>query len=28
LACCVKVRGDITVLTNPQVDLYGENFFS
>ncbi len=28
LACCVKVRGDITVLTNPQVDLFGENFFS
>ena len=28
LACCVKVRGDMTVLTNPQVDLFGENFFS
>lgn len=28
LACCVKVMGDMTVQTNPQIDLYGENFFS
>jgi ferredoxin len=28
LACCVKVHGDMTVLTNPPVDLFGENFFS
>ncbi|HZZ30158.1 MAG TPA: ferredoxin [Pirellulales bacterium] len=28
LACCVKVHGDMTVVTNPQLDLFGENFFS
>lgn len=28
LACCVTVHGDMTVVTNPQVDLFGENFFS
>ncbi len=28
LACCVEVNGDMTVETNPQLDLFGENFFS
>jgi len=28
LACCVTVHGDMTVVTNPSLDLYGENFFS
>jgi ferredoxin len=28
LACCVKVEGDMTVETNPQINLFGENFFS
>ena len=28
LACCVKVHGDMTVVTNPPIDLFGENFFS
>ena len=28
LACYVEVRGDMTVETNPQMDLFGENFFS
>ena len=28
LACCVKVHGDIEVESGPEVDLYGENFFS
>jgi ferredoxin len=28
LACCVKVHGDMTVVTNPTIDLFGENFFS
>jgi ferredoxin len=28
LACCVKVHGDMTVVTGPELDLYGENFFS
>lgn len=28
LACCVKVNGDMTVETNPKIDLFGENFFS
>lgn len=28
LACCVKVEGDIEVETGPELDLFGENFFS
>jgi ferredoxin len=28
LACCVEVHGDMTVVTKPPVDLFGENFFS
>lgn len=28
LACQTKVHGDMEVQTNPQLDLYGENFFS
>ena len=28
LSCCVKVYGDIEVETGPQLDLFGENFFS
>ena len=28
LACCVKVHGDVTVVTKPDIDLFGENFFS
>ncbi|MCC7084216.1 MAG: (2Fe-2S)-binding protein [Pirellulales bacterium] len=28
LACYVEVHGDMTVETNPQIDLFGENFFS
>src|SRR5262245_30404948 len=28
LACYVEVHGDMTVETNPQMDLFGENFFS
>jgi len=28
LACCTVVNGDITVETNPQLNLMGENFFS
>ena len=28
LACCVQVHGDMTVVTNPPIDLFGENFFS
>ncbi len=28
LACCVEVKGDITVQTNPELNVYGENFFS
>src|SRR5215475_13906397 len=28
LACCVKVHGDMTVVTKPPIDLFGENFFS
>ena len=28
LACCVKVNGDIEVESGPEVDLFGENFFS
>jgi hypothetical protein len=28
LACKTKVNGDITVVTRPSANLYGENFFS
>lgn len=28
LACCTKVNGDIEVQTNPEFNLFGENFFS
>jgi hypothetical protein len=28
LACQTTVHGDMEVQTNPQIDLYGENFFS
>jgi ferredoxin len=28
LACCVTVHGDMKVITDPPVDLFGENFFS
>ena len=28
LACQVKVNGDIEVVTGPEIDLFGENFFS
>jgi hypothetical protein len=28
LACCVKVLGDIEVETGPQLNLFGDNFFS
>jgi len=28
LACCVEVNGDIEVETGPDVNLFGENFFS
>ncbi len=28
LACMTKVHGDIEVETNPEVNLFGENFFS
>jgi ferredoxin len=28
LACCVKVLGDIEVETGPELNLFGENFFS
>jgi ferredoxin len=28
LACQTKVNGDITVQTRPQLNLFGENFFS
>jgi ferredoxin len=28
LACCVTVHGDMTVDTKPNMDLFGENFFS
>ncbi len=28
LSCCVKVEGDIEVETGPELDLFGENFFS
>jgi len=28
LACCTKVRGDIDVVSGPELNLTGENFFS
>jgi ferredoxin len=28
LACCVDVKGDMTVETQPAINLFGENFFS
>jgi ferredoxin len=28
LACRTKVYGDVDVVTKPELDLYGENFFS
>lgn len=28
LACCTQVNGDIEVETNPEFNLFGENFFS
>jgi hypothetical protein len=28
LACMTKVLGDIEVETGPELDLFGENFFS
>ena len=28
LSCCVKVLGDIEVETGPELNLFGENFFS
>lgn len=28
LGCCVKVNGDIEVESGPEVNLFGENFFS
>ncbi|MEM9352550.1 MAG: ferredoxin [Planctomycetota bacterium] len=28
LACQVKVMGDMEVVTGPEIDLFGENFFS
>ena len=28
LACMVRVQGDIEVVTNPEVNLFGDNFFS
>jgi len=28
LACCTKVEGDIEVETGPEINLFGENFFS
>lgn len=28
LACCVTVHGDMTVDTKPNIDLFGDNFFS
>ncbi len=28
LACCTEVHGDIEVETGPELDLFGENFFS
>jgi ferredoxin len=28
LACCTVVQGDITVESGPEVNLFGENFFS
>ena len=28
LACCVKVNGDVEVESSPELNLFGENFFS
>lgn len=28
LACCTKIHGDVEVETGPEVNLFGENFFS
>jgi ferredoxin len=28
LACCTKVNGDVEVQSGPEVNLFGENFFS
>jgi hypothetical protein len=28
LACCVSVEGDIEVETGPELNLFGDNFFS
>jgi ferredoxin len=28
LACCTTVHGDIEVETGPEINLFGENFFS
>lgn len=28
LACCIYVNGDITVTSNPDFSMFGENFFS
>lgn len=28
LACCTRIHGDIEVETGPEMDLFGENFFS
>jgi len=28
LACCVQVNGDMTIETQPELNLFGENFFS
>jgi hypothetical protein len=28
LACCTTVHGDITVESGPELNLFGENFFS
>ena len=28
LACCTTVNGDIEVETGPEINLFGENFFS
>lgn len=28
LACCTTVEGDLEVVSGPEVNLYGENFFS
>ena len=28
LACCTKVNGDVDVVSGPELNLTGENFFS